>query len=99
MSRAFVLNLPTVQGAELGRELSRLAEPVIAASGYARCDDCAFRLGTTPNQCPQTLMDAIGCLRDGEPFYCHKGVKQGDKPKQLCAGYAALRARDGGGES
>lgn len=45
------------------------------AKGADTCDDCAFKLGTTPNQCPTTLLDVIKCVMEGEPFLCHKNGK------------------------
>lgn len=80
-------NLPTPEGAELGRELARLADSAYASSGRdTRCEDCAFRLGTTPNQCAPTLMDAIKCVAEGVPFNCHVT----DRP---CGGWVGAREK------
>lgn len=90
-----ILNRPTPEGEELGRELVRLIEPDVKrleAEGVpdARCSSCAFRLGTIPNGCPTTLMDALKCIMEGDPFYCHMG----DKP--LCHGWLTSRANTPG---
>lgn len=89
-----VPNLPSPEGAALGRELARLVAGEFAkfTNPPVMCDECAFRAGTIPNQCASTLMDAIKCTHEGEPFYCHKGYKgdpDRDEPKRLCAGYVA----------
>lgn len=93
------VNLPTPEGAELGRHLARFADQEEAkfADPPKRCHDCAFRAGTIPNGCEQTLMDAVKCTFEGEPFYCHNGMRDGE-PTRLCAGYLLLRA-DRSGDS
>lgn len=73
------MNLPSEDGAKLGKELSRLA-----GHPQAACDSCAFRLGTIPNQCATTLLQAMECLITGEPFLCHK-------TGQPCEGWKATR--------
>jgi len=89
-----VPNLPTHEGRLLGAELARLADVEEARlrerfpRHQHRCGDCAFRAGTDPNGCPETLMDAVKALVEGVPFYCHKGPD--GEPKRLCAGYAIL---------
>jgi hypothetical protein len=91
-----VANVPTPEGRALGAELARLYEieeaklRVRFPRMQPRCDDCAFRAGTDPNGCVETLMDALKGLMECEPFYCHKGVTPGEPPKRLCAGYATL---------
>lgn len=88
-------NLPTPEGMMLGRELARLADVEEARlrerfpRHHPRCDDCAFRLGTNPNGSVPTLMDAVKCVIEGDPFYCHKTLRDGE-PRHLCAGYAML---------
>lgn len=79
-------NLPTDEGRALGRELARLCDGEAAAHPDApeRCHDCAFRLGTPPNGCAPTLMDAMKCAIEGEPFLCHIDGK-------ACAGWALMR--------
>ena len=81
-----VPNLPTEDGAALGREMARLFDAEKDAP--ERCHDCAFRLGTTPNQSAPTLMDALKCVMEGVPFNCHVE----EKP---CAGYVAFRRAGG----
>ena len=84
------LNRPTARGRELGKSLAKLADKAEASSGKRfpnqvnRCKTCAFRAGTIPNGCEETLMDAIKCVMEGVSFYCHE-TKGGDKP--LCAGW------------
>lgn len=85
-----VPNLPSPEGAALGAELARLAD--VAAEGRSvalpeRCNDCAARLGTTPNQSAATVMGLLKCAVEGIPFYCHV-----DEPERLCTGYALLKA-------
>lgn len=81
------LNRPTPEGRALGAELLRLLESDFAASPIAaeRCASCAFRPDTIPNGCVATLMDALKCVMEGWPFYCHMG----DKP--ICVGYVIAR--------
>ena len=92
-----VENLPTPEGRELGRELARLADIAEARrleqfpNAHPRCGDCAFRAGTDPNGCVETLMDALKCVVEADPFFCHRHLRDGE-PKQLCAGFAALIA-------
>ena len=73
-------NLPTPEGRALGRELVRLVGSVPDA-----CDDCAFRAGTDPNGCGGTLLDAIACSVNGDPFLCHVHPR-------VCEGWRAARA-------
>lgn len=89
-------NVPTPEGRELGRHIARLAdlaeaEQLAQFPGMKpRCHDCAARLGTDPNGCPETLMDLIKCAAEAVPFYCHvSGVKDGE-PQRLCAGYVLM---------
>lgn len=88
-------NRPSPEGEALGRELARLAAPVIAEfqakNPQARtpCPTCAFTLGTLPNRCVATQMDALKCVIELEPFYCHHHM-DGDKPTHLCAGWFAV---------
>ena len=66
----------TPEGEALGAQLVRLTAPVIArlvreGEPDVRCASCAFRVGTVPNGCPQTTMDALKASMEGVPFYCH----------------------------
>ena len=91
---AFICNRPTDEGRQLGQELARFsAQDVVrlAALGIedTRCASCAFRFGTVPNGCPSTLMDALKCTMEGEPFYCHTAPACQAAP--LCQGYVMAR--------
>lgn len=83
-----VLNLPTPEGIEMGAHLDHFCQHELEQSGKRdeRCWDCAFRRSSIPNGCPPTLMDAVKCLMEDEPFHCH--IKSG---QPVCAGYALLK--------
>jgi hypothetical protein len=87
------INAPTPAGYELGYHLARFADaaPQIAE----RCFTCAFRQGTDANGSPLTTMDALKCVMEGEPFYCHETESRSD-PQRLCAGYVILRSQTPG---
>ena len=91
-----IQNLPTPEGQRVGAELGKLADAAEAEQREAfpdqvpRCNDCAYRTGTPPNGCLETVMDAIKCVVECKPFYCHKGLKDGDPPKRLCSGAMLL---------
>lgn len=78
---------PCETGIEFGKELARFCDVEYARHGRdVRCEDCAFRLGTLPNQNVGTLANAFKCLVEGEEvFYCH--VNKG----RPCEGYLMLR--------
>lgn len=63
-------NLPSPAGAELGAELARLTGDCPGC-----CDSCAFKLGTVPNQCSITLLDAMDCVGENVTFHCHSDGK------------------------
>lgn len=96
--------MPTEEGKELGLLIGKMTDMAEAESlskfpNHAeRCRSCAFRSGTFPNGCPETLMDAIQCVVDNEPFYCHQNMIDG-KPSDICAGWFiasdAARSNDG----
>lgn len=70
----------TPESRELGQHIARMADKAAArleseGEPDERCASCAFRSGTAPNQCADTLMDALKCIVEHEPFYCH--VKKG----------------------
>lgn len=94
-------NEPTDEGRALGAELARLCDVEeerqrkMFPDQLPRCDDCAFRAGTFPNGCPETLMDAIKCVVELNPFYCHKGLVDG-KPQHLCRGWLTMVATKDG---
>jgi hypothetical protein len=90
----------TSKGAVMGQMLVKIAEPEIdqlIAKGEPddRCATCAFRSGTAPNQCEQTMFDAIKCVLEGHPFYCHdQTIGTGSQVQpQICQGYYAARQR------
>jgi hypothetical protein len=79
-------NRTTPEGRELGAMLARFADLELAGRRDNRCATCAFRAGEHPaNGSPATLMDALKCAIEGEPFWCHEH----DRP---CAGWRALRS-------
>jgi hypothetical protein len=77
-------NLPTPEGRALGRELARLCDGEIGVGRDDRCSTCAFRSGTVPNGCAPTLMDALKCMMERVPFYCH------EQEGKLCAGWREM---------
>lgn len=91
-----VPNVPTPEGRLLGAQLARLCDIEEARLRerhprmHRRCGDCALRLGTDPNGCPETLMDVVKAVIEHVPFYCHQAFDDEGRPKLLCAGYAAL---------
>jgi hypothetical protein len=90
-------NRSSREGEILGRKLAEVAEAAIAKfpDALERCRSCAFRRGTYPNRCWQTVVDAFGCLDINEPFHCHERTDDAGYP-DLCAGYeivAAAKAR------
>jgi hypothetical protein len=91
-----VPNEPSKEGARLGAVLAAAVDRVepLARRRFPnmlpRCNDCAFRAGTTPNQCMSTQLDVLKCLIEAKPFYCHKGMAEGDAPKRLCTGATVL---------
>jgi hypothetical protein len=93
---AGVPNVPTPEGRLLGAELARLADIEEEhlrerfPRAHRRCGECAFRAGTDPNGCVETLMDAVKAIVEGVPFYCHKKFAPDGSPELLCAGFALL---------
>lgn len=80
-------NARTPEGEQLGRELARLCDGELAGKRDERCRTCAFRLGGhIANGSPETLMTALKCALEGEPFWCHES----DRP---CAGWQAMRSK------
>lgn len=86
-------NRPSIAGAKLGRKLSQMADESFALfpDALGRCRTCAFRLGTYPNRCWQTVVDAFGCLDINDPFHCHERFDAAGHP-DLCAGYEIVSA-------
>lgn len=78
-----------------GKMLSERVQPVFdyaKAHGAEdpRCKSCAFREGTLPNKCADTVLDATKCMLEGIEFHCHCDMVDG-QPTKLCAGWVASR--------
>lgn len=84
------INHPTPEGEALGEMLARFADVEFERNPALRprCADCAFARGSEPNQIAGTLMNALKCVIEKAPFYCHAG--RGIPNGQLCAGWVAL---------
>lgn len=86
------------EAASVGRILAAMSREgglVLALQGIAipdRCKTCAFRKGTVPNRCIDTVADAMKCVMEGIPFKCH--VPKGGElaVDQMCAGWMRARA-------
>jgi len=93
-------NRPTPEGRELGAGIARLCDKAIAEKRThiptfpERCGTCAFRLGTIPNGCPETLMDAMKCVLEVRPFMCHEQLDENKEPNGLCAGWYGMMTAD-----
>lgn len=104
MKEATDKNRVTPEGKALGEQLARITDPAIRALAVEgepdeRCRSCAFRLGTVPNGCPQTQMDAIKCVVEDIPFLCHQHDRKGwPCHGWFAARYAILQAERGRGE-
>ncbi|XXQ53870.1 hypothetical protein ACA040_002552 [Xenophilus aerolatus] len=88
------------EGRAIGANMVRLVEPVIRhlkAHGEPdeRCKSCAFRAGTVPNGCLQTMMDATKAAVEQTLFLCHVD-RYASGERKLCAGWLATQwgARD-----
>jgi hypothetical protein len=85
--------MPTPEGRDLGNMIAKLTDNAEDAvrqqfpNHAERCKSCAFRAGTFPNGCPETLMDALKCVVENEPFYCHQEFDAAGKPSNICAGW------------
>jgi hypothetical protein len=82
----------TATGRALGAQLVRLTDPAIFQLSLegepdTRCASCAFKLGTVPNGCEQTQLDAVKAVMEGVPFYCHMDPQH----RTLCHGWFAGR--------
>lgn len=86
MTAPFIENEATPEGRELGRILARFCDQELAGKPDNRCGTCAFTAGDhLANGSPATLMTALKCAMEREPFWCHEH----DRP---CAGWQAMRA-------
>ena len=82
-------NLPSPEGRELGAHMARLCDRELIGKPDNRCTTCAFRAGDhIANGSPETLMSALKCAMEREPFWCHEH----DRP---CAGWLAMRCLAG----
>lgn len=98
-----VPNRPTPEGRELGKHLARLCDMADARQRKQfpkmreRCVTCAFRGGTIPNGCPETVMDAIKCVIEGRDFMCHHSPKNGRGGyTEQCMGWFVMVANSPG---
>lgn len=81
-------NRTTPEGRALGSQMARLCNVALTGKTDLRCGTCAFRAGDhLANGSPETLMDAMKCVIEGVPFYCHEQ----DRP---CAGWVASTFKD-----
>lgn len=92
MNPASQRNRVTPEGRALGEQMVRMTAPTIGcleAEGEEdnRCKSCAFRVGTVPNGCPQTQLDALKAVVEDVPFLCHQADRKGD----VCFGWYAAR--------
>lgn len=94
MSEKPELNRPTPQGKLLGESLARICDRqetlkrALFPNHQERCGTCAFRSGTIPNGCPETLLDAVKCVIEGRDFLCHEHVTPDHNPDgTMCAGW------------
>lgn len=86
-------NRVTQEGRAMGEQMARLCDREAAKfirddewQEDERCASCAFRAGTVPNGCLQTQLDAMKCVLEHKPFYCHATEKPGTN---VCAGWFA----------
>lgn len=92
-----VRNAPTPDGYALGGHLARfvtqeLQKALAKFPNHVQpCETCAFRRGTFANGCGVTLMEALKCVMERSPFYCHE--KQNDG--RVCAGWFVLQSGAG----
>jgi hypothetical protein len=77
-------NVATSEGRALGKELARLCDTRFDGKPDLRCHTCAFRSGEhLANGSVDTLMSALKCAMEGDPFWCHEEDK-------ACSGWAAF---------
>ena len=96
MSKKLVPNRPTSIGKKIGRHLARLTdrcEKSLRLSGRIvphPCGTCAFRRGTIPNGCEETVNDAMKAVAERDrTFMCHERPN-GEAPSKVCGGYAIV---------
>lgn len=69
--------------ADEAERLSKIRFPGMAE----RCKSCAFRAGTLPNGCPDTVWDALKCVVEMRDFSCHQHFDENGKPIDICVGW------------
>lgn len=86
------------EAAAAGKLLARMSANgarVLHAAGIALpkpCRSCAFRPGTVPNRCVDTVADALKCVFEGERhFLCHE-PREGTRLLDTAC-WGAMRAR------
>ena len=91
--RLLIANRATALGRQLGAQMARLCDREAETAGCdGRCDTCAFRGGDhIANGSPETLMDALKCVLERTPFFCHEPGRE----NAPCAGWLALRSPAG----
>jgi DNA-directed RNA polymerase subunit RPC12/RpoP len=94
LSDTLIPNRPTELGRAAGVELARLTDAAEVKqlkkfpNMRERCVSCAFRAGTIPNGCEETLVDAVEAITTGRAFKCHMGPKdEGGNLTELCIGW------------
>lgn len=96
-----IRNFTSEEGRALGKQMATWcddAEPkarLDAPDLPPRCASCAFRAGDhLANGSPATQMDALKCLIEASPFYCHDV----HRPDQLCSGWVMMQLAHGDNE-
>lgn len=86
-------NRPTPEGFMVGTMLARWAregEPaarLVEPTTPPMCKSCAFRQGTIPNGCPETVLDALRVIvEQNDDFYCHREFDDEGNAVHLCSG-------------
>lgn len=97
---SLIPNRPTPEGRALGEQLARFADAADVEQRKQfpnmeeRCITCAFRKGTLPNGCPETVMDALKCVLEGVDFICHHSPKDANGAHTgICMGWFLLSSQ------
>lgn len=87
-------NFTSAEGRDIGKKMAAWcddAEPIArlqAPDLPPRCASCAFRAGNhLANGSPATQMDAMKCVIECVPFYCHDV----HRPDQICSGWVMMQ--------
>jgi hypothetical protein len=96
VSKTLVPNRPTALGKKIGRYLARLTEKCEKSLRLGGrivpepCGTCAFRRGTIPNGCEETVSDAMKAVAERDrTFMCHERPN-GEAPTKVCGGFAIV---------